>query len=476
MTSPAVAAVDLGATSGRVILGRLGRDGLRLRPVARFANDPVRTRDGLHWNILGLYGEVLSGLAAAERAAPGDIVSVGIDSWGCDYGLLRHGALLGIPYHYRDARTAAGVADVHGRISQPDLFGRTGIQHLPFNTVFQLASDRLAGLLDVADRLLLVPDLILYWLTGAEIAERTNASTTGLLDPVTREWDTGLAGELAVPWRLLPGLVDAGTPVGALSGDVAVTVGRALPVTTVGSHDTASAVVAVPAAGDDFAFISCGTWGLVGVEAGAPVLSAEAGASNFTNECGVDGRVRFLHNVMGLWLLSESIRWWDGAATGAQRAGTLARLLAQAAEEPGPTAIFDVNDPRFLPPGDLPSRIADWCRARGQPVPETRAQVVRSITDSLGQAFADAVRTAARLAGRTVATIHIVGGGARNALLCQATADRAGLPVLAGPAEATAIGNVLVQARARGLVTGGLSELRAVTAQAFPPVRYEPRS
>ncbi|MCA5892261.1 rhamnulokinase [Isoptericola sp. NEAU-Y5] len=468
------AAVDLGATSGRVILGRFGgRDGLRLQHVARFPNDPVRTPDGLHWNLLELYRQVVEGLAAAEREAPGEILGVGIDSWAVDYGLLRGGRLLGLPYHYRDRRTADGVARVHARVDAATLYTRNGLQHLPFTTVFQLASE--GPLLGLADRLLLVPDLLAHWLTGAEVAERTNASTTGLLDARTGQWDTALAAELGIPAAILPGLVDPGASLGVLAPDVARLVGRALAVTAVGSHDTASAVVAVPTTDRDVAYVSCGTWGLVGLELDAPVLTEEARLAGFTNERGVDGRTRFLHNVMGLWLLSESIRTWEPGATTAQRSSTLAQLLAEAAHISAPVTLFDVDDPRFLPPGDVPGRIADWCREHDQPVPATRGEYVRSIVESLAQAFADAVRAAASLAGRTVSTIHVVGGGAQNTLLCQATADRSGLPVVAGPVEATAVGNLLVQARADGLVDGGLEDLRALVAAAFTPERYMPR-
>lgn len=468
-----VAAVDLGATSGRVILGRFTHGQLRLGHVARFANDPVRTPDGLHWNLLELYRQVLEGLAAAEREGPGEILSVGVDSWAVDYALLRGGRPLGLPYHYRDGRTAAGVEQVHARIDPAALYRRNGLQHLPFNTLFQLATE--GPLLGLADRVLLVPDLLAHWLTGAEVAERTNASTTGLLDARTGEWDTGLAALLGIPAGILPAVVDPGTSLGTLVPEVAETVGRGLEVTAVGSHDTASAVVAVPAGDRDVAYVSCGTWGLVGLELDAPVLTEEARLAGFTNEGGVDGRTRFLHNVMGLWLLSESIRTWERTSTAAQRSSTLAELLAEAAHVTAPVAIFDVDDPRFLPPGDVPARIADWCREHDQPVPGTRGEYVRSIVESLAQAFADAVRTAAALAGRTVSTIHVVGGGAQNTLLCQATADRAGLPVVAGPVEATAIGNLLVQARARGLVDGDLEDLRALVAASFTPERYAPR-
>jgi len=474
----AVAAVDLGATSGRVIVGRIerGEEGaeLRVQSAARFPNTPVRTRDGLHWNILELYRQVLQGLAAAERAAPGEIASIGVDSWAVDYGLLRRGRLLGSPFHYRDARCDAGVAAVHARVTAEELYARNGLQHLPFNTVFQLAAED--GLLEFADRMLLVPDLMNYWLTGVEAAERSNASTTGLLDPRSGEWDSGLADAVGIPARLLPGLIDPGTRLGPLSGDAAMVVGRELEVIAVASHDTASAVAAVPATRPDFAYISCGTWGLVGLELDAPVFTDEARVANFTNEGGIEGTTRFLHNVMGTWLFSDSLRSWEPDATDPQRSSLLSQLLADAARLTGPIPVFDANDPQFLPPGDLPDRIVRWFGARGERAPQGRVAIIRSIVESLAVAFAAAVSTACRLADRDVSIIHIVGGGSQNALLCQRLADLSGLDVLAGPTEATAMGNLLVQAQTLGLVAPGLRELRAVVARSIAPIHYTPIS
>jgi rhamnulokinase len=468
-----VAAVDLGATSGRVIIGRVGPGRLSMRHVARFPNEPVRIADGLHWNILELYRGVLAGLARAEREYPGTIASVGIDSWAVDYGLLRRGRLIGTPYHYRDERSGDGVARVHARVSPEELYERTGLQHLPFNTIYQLACE--GDLLDVADKIALIPDLLGYWLTGAEVAERTNASTTGLLGALTRDWDAGLAERAGIPARLLPPLINPGTEIGHTRQPVTEQLGRALKFVSVGSHDTASAVVAIPNPGRDFAYISCGTWGLAGLELDKPVLTGSAREANFTNEGGVDGRVRFLRNVMGLWLLSESIRTWERPATTSQRSSELERLLDAAAQVRGPVRVFDVNDPRFLAPGDIPARITGWFAERGEQSPRSRPEYVRSIIESLAQAFADTVADAARLSGQTMSVIHLVGGGAQNVLLCQATADRSGLPVLAGPVEATAIGNILVQARAQGAVTGGLESMRSLVSATFGPTRYEPR-
>lgn len=464
MTGPvSVAAVDLGATSGRVMIGTVGRGEVSLRPVARFPNGPVERPDGLHWDIDALREHVVAGLAEAVRADP-TISSVGIDSWAVDYGLLRGRALIAPPFHYRDERTAVGVERVHAIVPADELYRRTGLQHLPFNTVFQLAAE---GDLDTVERMLLIPDLFAFWLSGRAVAERTNASTTGLLSVATGEWDDELVSRLGLPRRILPELVDPGTTLGPLTPAMRSRIGGDLDVVAVGSHDTASAVVAVPATADDVAYISCGTWGLVGVELERPVLTEASRAANFTNEGGVDGRIRFLHNVMGLWLLSESLRAWGR--------DDLPELLAAAAEVTGEIPVFDANDPAFLAPGDMPARIATWFADRDLRAPDGPVAMVRSIVESLAVAFADAVRTASALSGRSVSAIHLVGGGSQNDLLCELTARHAGMPVLAGPVEATAIGNVLVQARATGAVTGSLESLRALVAAAYPPRRFDPR-
>lgn len=468
-----VAAVDLGATSGRVIVGHVGPDTLEATTVGRFANDPVATPDGLHWNLLGLYGAALVGLREAFRVAP-EIASIGVDSWAVDYGLLREGRLVGTPFHYRDARTEQGVAAVHERMPHAELYGRNGLQFLPFNTLYQLAAEP-ADLLAFADTALLVPDLVGYWLTGQARAELTNASTTGLLRGGEAAWDDELIASLGLPRGILPTLIAPGDHLGALLPAVAASLGAgpSAGVTAVGSHDTASAVVAVPMQAESAAYISCGTWGLVGVEVERPVLSTEALAANFTNEGGVDGRTRLLHNVMGLWVLSETVRGWE-------REGhhiDLPTLLDSAAEvDAASVPVFDVDDARFLPPGDMPARIDAWCAEHGVAAPRTRAEYARSIVESLAQAFADTARLAGAIGGVDVKTIHIVGGGSLNRLLCQRTADRAGMPVLAGPVEATALGNLLVQARAAGLVAGSLESLRDLVARTHAPLQYLPRA
>lgn len=468
-----VAAVDLGATSGRVIVGHVGPDTLEATAVARFPNDPVRAGDGLHWDILGLYGAALGGLREAFRQEPG-ITSIGIDSWAVDYGLLRGDRLLGNPFHYRDERTARGVQSVHARMPHAELFERNGLQFLPFNTLYQFAAEDPA-VLALADSALLIPDLLGFWLTGSARAEQTNASTTGLLRVLDGTWDDELIAALDLPRDILPALIAPGERLGTLTPDVAASLGAgaAAGVTAVGSHDTASAVVAVPMQADAAAYISCGTWGLVGVEVERLVLTPAALRANFTNEGGVDRRVRLLHNVMGLWVLSEAVRGWE-------RQGhriDLPTLLDAASEVPATTVpVFDVDDPRFLAPGDVPGRIDAWCAEHGVAAPRTRAEYTRSIVESLAEAFAVSARDAGRIGGVDVRAIHIVGGGALNELLCQRTADRAGMPVLAGPVEATALGNVLVQARAAGLVTGSLEALRDLVARTHAPRRYDPRA
>ncbi|NUW37214.1 rhamnulokinase [Nonomuraea sp. SMC257] len=441
-------AVDLGASSGRVMTADITAGTIELAEAHRFPNRPVRVAGTLHWDILALHQGVLDGL---RKAGPAE--SAGIDSWAVDYGLLdAAGRLIGNPVHYRDSRTA----DVTERI---DPYEVTGLQFLPFTTVNQLLRERLDG----AETLLMIPDLIGYWLTGRIGAERTNASTTGLYDVTRRDWAWDLVDRLGLPRRILPPITDAAS--GPVRDDVAAELGYSTVVTQVASHDTASAVVAVPAASPGFAYISCGTWSLVGVELPAPVLTEASRLANFTNETGVDGTVRYLRNVMGLWILQECLRVWDHP--------DLEALLAEA-EKVRVEAVIDPDDPTFLPPGDMPARIDAYCARTGQRPPEGRAQAVRCILQSLALAYGRAVDDAARLSGRPVEVVHLVGGGSRNALLCRLTAEATGLPVVAGPVEAAALGNALVQARARGLV-GDLAEMRDLVRRSADVRTYEPR-
>ncbi|MGH1564204.1 rhamnulokinase [Mumia sp. DW29H23] len=463
-----VAAVDLGATSGRVVVAEVGAAGARLDVVHRFANTPVRLTDGLHWDVVGLFREIVDGLRLAVRSTP-DLAGVAVDSWAVDYALMREARMVSTPFHYRDSRNAAAVETVHAMVDPAALYARNGLQHLPFNTVFQLVAD--GAHLERADTMLLVPDLIGHWLGGHVGAEVTNASTTGLLDVTTSTWDTELAKTVGIPPDLLPPLVPSGATLGGLLPHVREELGgHDLTVTTVGSHDTASAIAGTVLGPED-AYVSCGTWGLAGLELERPVLDDEARRAGFTNEGGVDGRVRFLHNVMGLWLLSESVRTWEREDG---RSLDLTALLASAAEVETPM-LFDVDDPRFLPPGDVPARIRAYAAEHGVRPPADRAETTRAILESLADAFATTVHRAAELAGRRIRRIQVVGGGALNTLLCQLTADRSGLEVLAGPVEATALGNALVQARTLGAVSGDLDALRALVGRTLDQQHYLPR-
>lgn len=454
--SKSYAAVDLGASSGRVMVGCVQQDALQLTEAHRFPNRPVRIGATLHWDVLALYQGVLDGLRAA-----GNLDSIGIDSWAVDYGLLdTDGTLLGNPVHYRDPRTE-GMADrLHAALSPQDLYRATGIQYAPFNTVYQLMAEKLKP----AERVLLIPDLITYWLTGTQGTEITNASTTQLINPVTRQWSAKVAAAAGIDLSLFPPLRAPGDPAGVLQHEI---LGYEIPVTTVASHDTASAVAAVPARADErFAYICTGTWSLAGLELDAPVLTEASRAANFTNELGIDGTVRYLRNIMGLWLLQECMREWGLTDVGP--------LLAEAADVPALRCVVDAADPAFLAPGRMPERIAAACRASGQPVPSTHGEITRCILDSLALAHRRAIEDAQRLSGTDVDVVYIVGGGARNALLCQLTADACGLPVVAGPAEAAALGNVLIQARAQNVVGEDRAAMRSLVASTQPSARYEP--
>ncbi|WP_028048701.1 rhamnulokinase family protein [Cellulomonas sp. URHD0024] len=470
------AAVDLGATSGRVLTGRLSGGRLLTDEVARFDNTPVRVPAGgrqvLQWDVLSLWSGIRAGLQAAHRR--GGFDSVGVDTWAVDYGLLdADGALLGNPVHYRDERTLGASDRFFATMPAAEHYGLTGAQVQPFNTVFQLLSAAGTVQLRAAEQALLVPDLVTAWLGGGRVAEVTNASTTGLLDVGARAWSAQVLGHLekavgASVSLLLPPLVEPGAVLGHLRADLGWGDGL---VVAVGSHDTASAVAAVPMADPQHAaYISSGTWSLVGVELTAPVRTEASRLANVTNELGVDGTVRYLKNVAGLWLLTESQRTWRAQG----HTSSLVELLAAAADVPVCRTVIDVDDPVFAAPGDMPARIRDAARASGQPVPEDEASITRCILDSLALAYRRALRTVAELSGRDVRVLHVVGGGSRNGLLCQLTADATGLPVLAGPAEGTAMGNLLVQAWALGDLAGGLPAIREVVAASTELVRWEP--
>ncbi len=448
---PEYGAIDLGATSGRVFAGTLGDGRVELRELRRFENRPVQLPDGLRWNLLHLFTEAVAGLRRA-----GSLAGVGVDTWGVDYALLDdRGRVLGLPFHYRDGRTAGMVERAFARVAADELYAATGIQTMPINTVFQLLADEGSAALAAAERIALVPDLLALGLSGELANERTNASTTGLLDARSGDWAHETIARLGLPARLFGPLVDPGTALGPALAQHEL---GGATVYAVASHDTASAFAAAPIADDHAAVLSSGTWSLLGLELPEPVL-ADRG---LTNERGVDGTTRLLKNVMCMWLLEEFRRAWGDVSY-----DELHRL---AEAETGEAPLFEPDDEALLRPGDMPARIAAACGID----PGERGAIVRAILVSLACKYRWVLERLEAVTGRDVRRIHVVGGGARNALLCRLTADACGREVLAGPVEATALGNVLVQARAAGEL-GSLAELRAVAAASADPIVYEPR-
>jgi rhamnulokinase len=434
------------------VAGVFERDRIGLRQFERFPNGPIELDGHLRWNLTGMYGHVSDGLRRIPEAE-----SVGIDGWGVDYGILdEDGNLLAEPVAYRDGRTAEVVKEVHELVPPNELYDITGTQVLPFNTIYQIVAEQSGPLWRRAARAVLVPDLVAYWLTGALGTEVTNASTTGLLNVAEPSWSTRLFSRLGIPSDLFPPIETPGTVRG--------TTECGLPVVTVGSHDTASAVVGVPATTSHFAFISCGTWSLVGMELEHPVVTEEARRANFTNEQGVDGRIRFLRNVGGLWLLEECFREWGVGHRGA--------LLREAERLPSRGPLIDPDDPSFIAPGGMPTRIADAAKGRGAAMGPSA--IVRCVLDSLAMAYGRTLVHASALANREIEVVHIVGGGSQIRLLCQLTANATGLRVLAGPTEATALGNLVVQARTRGACPTTLEAMRACIAGSTELNEYRP--
>ncbi len=468
-------AVDLGASSGRVMLGQWDGERWALHELHRFPNGAVSVRGHLYWDVLRLWQEIKTGMReyALHHEAP--LAGIGIDTWAVDFALLdSQGNLLGNPHHYRDPRTT-GMAEWVESIVPPDrLFARTGIQRLPFNTLFQLASlaHSDAPSLALADTLLLMPDLFHFWMTGRRVAEYTNATTTNFLDAQSRHWATELLDEVGLPTAILPDVVPPGVVLGELLPEVRDEVGlrHPVPVIAVGTHDTASAVAAIPSLDERSVYISSGTWNLVGVELDEPILTEAAQRLNFTNEGGVAGTIRLLKNVTGLWLLQECQRHW-------QREGhsySWPELVAEAEAAPPLRSLVDPDAPDFLAPPDMPAALRAFCQRSGQPEPTSVGEIVRCCLDSLALKQRGVIESLETLTGRTFDTIRVVGGGSQNALLCQLTADAAGRQVVAGPVEATALGNLLVQA----VATGHLPDLaagRAAVAASVPQTMYEPR-
>lgn len=462
-------ACDLGAESGRLMLGTLEDGRLSLTELHRFPNTPVQDGDSLHWNIAALFGELRAGLRQAA-ARPVPIASISTDSWGVDYLLYDEaGAEIEPTFHYRDARTADGVKAATAKIGWPEIFAETGLQFLPFNTIFQLAAespDRLAS----ADLILGVGDAFNHWLSGVARYEESLASTTQLYDPRTRTWSAKLLRALGLRAEMFPPIVPSGTRLGPLRPALAEETGlRGVEVVASCSHDTGAAVAAVPGAGKDWAYLSSGTWSLMGVELERPVINDAVREANFTNEIGFGGSVRFLKNIIGLWMVQESRREW--ARQGQEY--DYAMLTRLAAEAPAFVSLVDPADPRFVSPGDMPGKIAAFCREHGQPVPVTPGAYVRCILESLALLYRRTLRQIEALTGRRLARLHIVGGGSKNELLNRFAADALQLPVVTGPVEATAAGNILVQAIALGHLPS-LAAARDVVRRSFDTTTVEP--
>ncbi|MGQ9907949.1 MAG: rhamnulokinase [Candidatus Flexifilum sp.] len=455
-----VIAVDLGADSGRVMTVRLEGETLIQEEAHRFPNVPVMVRGRLHWDVLRLWHEIVTGV---DRVLDGAL-SIGIDAWGVDYALLdKDGELVGNPVHYRDARTMGAPEWVYQRIPKRDLFERTGLQFMILNTIYQLAamvrdeSDQLAR----AATYLSIPDLFNYWFTGVKKCEFTHVSTTQLYDPRRGDWDRELMQLLGIPAQIFPEIIPPGTRLGEYKG---------IPVIAPATHDTGSAVVGVPATQTDYAYLSSGTWSLIGLELPAPVINDGAFQANITNEGGVDGTFRFLKNVVGMWLAQQCRYTWRDQGT----EYSWDDLTGAAAGAEPFRSLIDVDDPSFLPPGDMPTRIREFCQRTGQPIPETVGQVMRTVYESLALKYRHVLDSMAAVSGQPINRLHVIGGGSRNNLLNQMTADAIKRPVVAGPAEATALGNAIVQLIALGRIAS-VREARAMLSRTAETRTFEPR-
>ncbi len=466
-----VLAFDFGASSGRAMLASYAGGRIELSEVHRFSNDPVEMNGVLYWDLPRLWFEVRQGIQKA--AAAGGFDSIGIDTWGVDFGLLgQDGQLLANPVHYRDRRTEGVPEEVFSLISKEALYQETGTQFMRFNTLYQLyyLKKEKPWLLDNAETMLMMPDLFAWLLTGEKRSEFTIASTSNLLDPEGRCWDQTLFEKLGLPARLLPPMIMPGEQYGLLRDELCEELScPQVPVIAVAAHDTASAVVSTPAAKRDFAYISCGTWSLFGTENPAPVRTNASAAANFTNEGGFGGSIRFLKNIMGLWLIQEARRQW--IREGCELSYADLERAALAAEPFGP--FINVDDPVFETPGNLPRRVREYCRKTGQRAPETQGEVMRCIYESLAMKYRLTLRQLQKLTGRQYEALHVLGGGIKDRLLCQMAADACRVQVLAGPAEATATGNAAVQLISLGELPG-LWEAREAVARSTSLKTYEP--
>jgi len=481
-TSVSFLAFDLGAESGRAVVGHFDGECLRLEEVHRFSNGPVRVLDSLHWDVLGIWSEIKHGLKLAAKACgePGrtrygdSLAGIGLDTWGVDFGLLAaDDTLLGNPYHYRDSRTDGMMAEAFRLVPRAEIFERTGIQFMQLNSLYQLlAMARVKSpALAAARAFLNMPDLFNFWLTGRKANELTIATTSQCYDPRAGDWARDMLNRLGIPSNIFGEIVPPGTVLGTLRSSVCQEIGcKPIPVIAPATHDTGSAVAAVPVIDEDYIYLSSGTWSLMGVEVNEPVINDQSLAANFTNEGGVNGTFRLLKNIMGLWLIQECRREWA-------RAGedySYDDLTSMAAEAPAFGSLIAPGDAHFLSPGDMQARIQACCHETGQAVPETKGQIVRCILESLAMEYRWVAECLDEMVGRRLPTVHIIGGGSRNRLLNQFTADATGRTVVAGPVEATAIGNVLVQALASGHLSS-LAEGRAIVRRSFEVETFGPR-
>ncbi len=442
-------AIDLGAESGRVMAVKFDGRTLALEELHRFPNIPITVHGTLHWDFLRLWSDIQAGIEKGRALHP---ASLGVDTWGVDFGLLDgHGKLIGNPVHYRDRRTEGMMEKVFARVPRADVFAQTGIQFMPINTLYQLMSLVESPQLSIAQTFLTAPDLLNYWLTGAKVCEFSNTTTTQMFNPVTGTWATPMLEQLDIPTHIFPEIVQPGTRLGTFDG---------IPVIAPACHDTGSAVAAMPAQTPHAGYISSGTWSLAGLEIPHPILTPAALAANVTNEGGVNGTFRLLKNVMGLWIVQQCRATWQAE----EHAYSYAEFVQLAEAAPPFKAVLNVNDPVFLSPGNHPARIRDFCARTGQPIPETPGEIVRTVLEGLALAYRDVFEKLTALANRPLDVIHVLGGGSQNALLNQMTADATGKPVLAGPVEATVLGNALVQLLALGEI-GSLSEARHLVAQ-----------
>lgn len=468
-------AFDLGASSGRAVVGFLNDKKLRLEEVHRFGNGGISVGDSLYWDTLRLFDDMKTGLRLAGQKFGKDIAGAGLDTWGVDFGLLGpNDVLIENPHCYRDSRTDGMMEEVDKILPRSDVYAQTGIQFMQINTLYHMMAlaRQNRWLLDNAKTMLLIPDLFNFWFTGVKGCEFTEATTTQFYNPVEGDWARSLFDSLDIPTHFLADIIPTGTVLGPVLSSVAeeAGVGR-IPFVAPATHDTGSAVAAVPATDDSYAYISSGTWSLMGIESKTPILSKEAMEMNFTNEGGVGNTFRVLKNIMGLWLVQECRRVW--AANG--KNFSFAELAEMAAKAPPFRSLIDPDHDLFLKPCDMPEHIREFCRKTGQPVPEDEGAVVRTALDSLAMKYRWVLDRLERLAGKRLDRIHIVGGGTQNRLLCQLAADATRRPVIAGPVEATAIGNIVVQAIALGHI-GSINEAREIVKNSFEMVKYQPAS